>query len=190
MINRFKKLDIMLVATFVTTLFYSSTYPYIYVEIMKSISNKYVAITQIICCVSVIIFSAIWNKHSEKLFKFYPLFCVLEAILSLLLLIYILGFSLNLGFYYIANTVIFAIITRNICCGGIKLRAKRYPNEEMREKFDNKNNSVSAIATLVGSGISIVLKLPIDVMIILAFIGGILDNIIYIVIFYQEMKKN
>lgn len=178
----------MVVATFITTLFYSSTYPYIWVQVMNNISNKYVAITQIIGCISVIIFSSLWNKKSDSLFKFYPLFCILETIVSLLLLLYLLIFSLNLRFYYIANTIIFALITRNICCGGIKLRAKRYPNEKARETFDNINNSFSAIATIIGSGIAIILKLPIEIMLIIAFIGNIIDNIIYICIFYQKIN--
>jgi hypothetical protein len=148
-----------------------------------------VAVTQIIGCLSIIIFSELWNKKSNSLFKLYPMFCIIETVVSLVLLIYLLIFSLNLKFYYIANTIIFAIITRNICCGGIKLRAKRYPTEKEREKFDNTNNSFSAVATLIGSGVSIVLKLPIEIMLIVAFIGNIVDNVIYIIIFQQEKEK-
>lgn len=179
----------MILATFITTLFYSATYPYIYVEIMKSISNQYVAITNIIVCLSTILFSVLWNKKSNSLFKLYPTFCIIEIIISLVLLAYLLIFYLNLKFYYITNTIIFAVITRNICCGGIKLRAKRYPSEKEREKFDNTNNSFSAIATLIGSVISIFLKLPIEIMLILAFIGNVIDNIIYIIIFQQQKQK-
>ena len=185
-----KKFDLMILATFITTLFYSATYPYIYVEIMKSISNQYVAITNIITCLSTILFSALWNKKSNSLFKLYPIFCVIETVISLVLLIYLLIFSLNLKFYYIANTIIFAIITRNICCGGIKLRTKRYPTEKEREKFDNTNNSFSAAATLIGSGIAIVLKLPIEIMLTVAFIGNIVDNVFYIIIFKQQKRND
>ena len=175
----------MLLATFVTTLFYSSTYPYIWVEIMKSISNQYVAVSEIIGCLSIIVFSALWNKKSNLLFKFYPVFCIADITASLVLLLYMIVFSLDLKFYYIANTMIVATITRNLCCGGIKLKAKRYPNENERETFDNKNNSFSAIATILGSGIAIVLKLPMEIMLIVAFIGNVADNVIYIIIFYK-----
>ncbi len=36
----------------------------------------------------------------------------------------------NIVVYYLLDTIVFAIITRNICCGGIKLRAIRYNSEE------------------------------------------------------------
>lgn len=58
----------------------------------------------------------------------------------------------------------------------------RYKAEKERETFDNNNNSAVALATLIGSSISIILNPPITTMIEIAFAGEIIYNILYIII--------
>ena len=183
-----RKLDGMLVATFITTLFYSATYPYIHKEIISAISESVIALSQIITCTSTIIFGALWNQYSQKLFRFYPIICMFEMVLSILSAAWatITG---NLLAYYIINTLIFAIVTRNICCGGVKLRAIRYNTESDRERFDNNNNSVGAVATIAGSIIAMILKLDFIPMLWLATIGNTIDNVFYITIYKKTNKK-
>ena len=77
-----------------------------------------------------------------------------------------------------------------MCCGDIKLRALRYNSEEIREKFDNNNNSVGSIATIVGSIIAMFLNLSFPIMLILATLGNSIDNIFYIFIYYKTIKRN
>jgi hypothetical protein len=84
---------------------------------------------------------------------------------------------------------VFAIVTRNICCGGVKLRAIRYNSEESREHFDNNNNSVSSFATIVGSIIAMFLDLDFSTMLWIATFGNAIDNIFYIFIF-MKTKRN
>ena len=91
--------------------------------------------------------------------------------------------------YYIIDTLIFSIVTRNICCGGVKLRAIRYNSEIEREHFDNNNNSVSAIATILGSVIAMILDLDFVTMLWIATFGNAIDNIFYIFIFKNTYKK-
>jgi len=182
------KLDGMLITTFLTTLFYASTYPYIHKQIMMVASDNIIAMNQIINCVSIVVFSTIWNKLSNRIFKFYPLFCILETIVTTGVTIYTLC-SNNVLLYYILDTITFAIITRNMCCGNIKLRALRYNSEEIREKFDNNNNSVSSIATIIGSIIAMFLNLNFPVMLMLATLGNSIDNISYIFIYYKTIKN-
>ena len=182
------KLDGMLVATFLTTLFYSATYPYIHKEIMNHVSDNLIAVNQIINCLSIVIFGYLWNKYSNKLFKHYAIFCILETISTIGTMVYVIA-TKHIIAYYMLDTIAFAIITRNICCGGIKLRALRYNTEEQREHFDNNNNSMSAIATIVGSLIAMVLHLDFSIMIVLATIGNIIDNIFYINIFYKSQRR-
>ena len=95
----------------------------------------------------------------------------------------------NILAYYIIDTLIFAIVTRNICCGGVKLRAIRYKTETDREHFDNNNNSMSAIATIIGSMLAIILKLDFIAMLWLATIGNAVDNIFYIFI-YRKTRES
>ena len=182
------KLDGMLVATFLTTIFYSVTYPYIHKEVMANVSDNIVALNQIINCLSIVILGSLWNKKSNKLFKYYPMFCILETVLSISLTIWATT-TKNIMAYYIIDTLIFSIVTRNICCGGVKLRAIRYNTEEDREHFDNNNNSSSAIATILGSIIAMILDLDFSIMLWLATLGNAIDNVFYIFIYKSTQKR-
>lgn len=187
MSKKYYKVDGMLLATLLTTLFYSATYPYIHKEVVSNVSDSIIALNQIINCISIIVYGRIWNKKSDILFKFYPMFCILETLLSIgsATLAIVSG---NVISYYIIDTLIFAIVTRNICCGGVKLRAIRYRTEKEREHFDNNDNSVAAIATIIGSLIAMILELDFNVMLIIATIGNTIDNIFYICIFYSQYR--
>lgn len=182
------KLDGMLIATFLTTLFYSSTYPYIHKQVMTVASDNFIALNQIINCLSIVFFGTIWNKLSDKLFRYYPLFCICETLLGIMTSIYAMMSNDIIG-YYMLDTFVFAIVTRNICCGGIKLRAVRYKTEKLRECFDNNNNSVSAISTIIGSCIAMVLNLDFITMLWIATFGNMIDNIFYIVIYYKTKER-
>lgn len=182
------RIDGMLLATLLTNLFYSATYPYIHKQVMECVSDSIIALNQIINCLSIIIIGAIWNRKSKKLFNLYPLYCILETLVGIVTTVYVI-ISKNIVVYYILDTLVFAIITRNIICGGIKLRAIRYDTEDKREHFDNNNNSMSAIATILGSVIAMFLTLNFNTMIILATIGNCIDNIFYIVIWYKTNKQ-
>lgn len=181
-------IDGMLLATFLTTIFYSSTYPYIHKEVMMVASNSLIAFNQIINCISVIICGWLWNKASEKLFEYYPVYCVLETVLGIMTTTFAI-ITHNIVAYYLLDTFVFAIVTRNICCGGIKLRAIRYQTEEKREHFDNNNNSVSSLATIIGSVIAMFLKLNFATMLCLATFGNMIDNVFYIFIFIKTKQK-
>lgn len=185
--KRIKRIDGMLLATFLTTLFYSATYPFIHKMTMMFVSNTMVAANQIINCISVIFFGMLWNKKSEKLFKNYAVFCCIETVLTVLLTIWVTA-THNIVAYYFADNFIFALVTRNICCGGVKLRAIRYNTESERERFDNNNNSASAAATIIGSLLAMVLNLDFSRMLWLATLGNTIDNVFYIRIFINTKK--
>lgn len=127
-------------------------------------------------------------NETKRLFNFYPALCIIEGILSIGSTIFAIT-THNIIAYYIIDTLIFSIVTRNICCGGIKLRAMRYNTEEQREQYDNNNNSANAIGTIVGSCLAMILDLDFEVMLIIATIGNTVDNIFYICIYYNERKK-
>lgn len=154
---------------------------------MQNVSDSIIALNQIINCLSIVILGSLWNKKSDKLFKYYPVLCISETILGVFSTIWA-TLTHNILAYYIIDTLIFAIVTRNICCGGVKLRAIRYKTETDREHFDNNNNSMSAIATIIGSIIAIILKLDFVSMLWLATIGNAVDNIFYIFI-YRKTRK-
>lgn len=177
----------MILATLICTTFYSTSYPFIHKQIMYYASDNLIALNQIINCVSIVLFGFVWNK-TKRLFNFYPALCIVEGILSVGSTIFAIT-THNIVAYYIIDTLIFSIVTRNICCGGIKLRAMRYNTEEQRERYDNNNNSANAIGTIAGSCLAMILDLNFEVMLIIATIGNTVDNIFYICIYYNERKK-
>lgn len=181
-------IDGMLLTTFLTTIFYSSTYPFIHKEVITIATDTFIALNQIINCISVILFGYVWNKKSEKLFRFYPIYCVLETMLGIMTTVFAIT-TRNILAYYMLDTIVFSVITRNICCGGVKLRAIRYNSEEKREHFDNNNNSVSSLATILGSVIAMFLNLNFETMICIATFGNAIDNMFYIFIFYRTRKQ-
>lgn len=191
MIKKFKCFDGMLLATFFTTLFYSATYPFIYKRIMSDprMTEDFVALQQILNCLSVIVFSYIWEKKTDKLFKYYREFCIAEMFTTTSITIYCLATD-NIVGYYILDSIGFALITRQIICGGIKLRANRYNTEQKRVSFDNKNNMFGSAATIIGSLLAMVLSLDFEIMLILATIGNAIDNIFYIIIYTNQTRKN
>lgn len=184
-----KKTDSMLLATFFSTCFYSATYPYIYKVIMSAVTENAIAVNQIAVCISVILFSSLWNRFSNRLYPFFQLFCVLESIAGVCTSVYVALYPENVMIYYILDTLMFCLITRNIICGGVRLRAVRYKSETEREHFDNSNNSVSAMATIIGSLIALKLNLDFTKMIWIAAIGNMIDNIFYILIFEETKKR-
>lgn len=184
-----RKTDGMLVATFLTTLFYAATYPYIHKQIIMVASDGLIAINQIINCFSIVLFGTVWNKWSGRLFKYYPMICVAETLLGICSTVFAIC-TKNIAAYYMIDTLIFAVVTRNICCGGVKLRALRYKTEEERERFDNNDNSAYAVATIIGSLVSMSLDLSFDVMLCIATFGNAIDNIFYILIYRNTTKES
>ena len=181
------KFDGMILATLICTTFYSTSYPFIHKQIMYYASDNLIALNQIINCVSIVLFGFVWNK-TKRLFNFYPALCIIEGILSIGSTIFAIT-THNIVAYYVIDTLIFSIVTRNICCGGIKLRAMRYNTEEQRERYDNNNNSANAIGTIVGSCLAMILDLNFEAMLIVATIGNTVDNIFYICIYFKERKR-
>jgi len=190
MIKKFKCFDGMLLATFFTTLFYSATYPFIYKKIMSDprMTEDFVALQQILNCLSVIVFSYIWENKTDKLFKYYREFCIAEMVTTTSITIYCL-ITNNIVGYYILDSIAFALITRQIICGGIKLRANRYNTEQKRVSFDNKNNMFGSAATIIGSLLAMILSLDFEIMLILATIGNCIDNIFYITIYTNQTRR-
>ena len=182
------KFDGMLAATFLTTIFYSATYPYIHREIMRAASSSVIALVQIMNGLSVVLFGWLWNRKSDTLFRFYPIYCVMETLLGVCTTAYAITTG-NIVPYYLIDCAFFALITRNIICGGVKLRAIRYATEAAREHFDNNNNSAAAVATIIGSLIAMRLDLNFPAMLCVATFGNAIDNAFYIGIYLSSRKK-
>ena len=62
-----KKIDGMLLATLLTTIFYSATYPYIHKQIVSNVSDNVIAVNQVVNCLSIVLLGGLWNKKSETI---------------------------------------------------------------------------------------------------------------------------
>ncbi len=187
-IKKIKSIDLMLLSTFLCTIFYTSTYPIIYKTIMSTIHKNFISINQIVACCSIILFNSIWNKHSNKLFKYFPALCALEMVCTLIVTIYISISKASITSFYILDTLIFVIVTRNIICGGSRLKALKYSTPSKREKFDNNNSSYASLATIIGASISIALKMDFITMLWIAAFGNCIDNVLYMIIYKNLVK--
>lgn len=180
-----KKLsNLMLLANFLSSLFYSMSYPYIYAETLKAVSTYYISFEQIITCISTVIFSVAWNRAGDKIFRHYRKIMIAEIIADVILFadVIIRG---DLKFYFLLNVIIFAVITKNLSCGGIRMRAKVNPTEKQREAYDNNSNTVYALSTLAGTVIATITLPKINTLFFLALIGNTIDNFLYLYIYHR-----
>lgn len=179
--------NLMLIANFTSTLFYSMSYPYIYIELVKAVSKNYISFEQIISCISIVIFGTLWNRNGDKYFEHYRAILIVEVIADAFLFAHVL-ITGDLRFYFVLNVLIYAVITKNLSCGIIKMRAKVNPTEDERNRYDNNSNSAYALATIIGTGAAIVLQMPLRILFILALIGNAFDNVIYYYI-YEKIRR-
>lgn len=183
-----KKLsNLMLLSNLICTLFYSMSYPYIYAETIKVVPHLYIGLEQILACVGTIIFCKAWNMYSDRLFKHYRLFLVLEIIADLILFTNVLIRN-DLKFYFLLNIIIYSAITKNLLCGCTKIEAIVNPTEKEREQYDNNSSIVNAIATLIGAGVAMMLDFDLRLLFVFALIGNTIDNIFYLYI-YQKIRR-
>lgn len=181
--------DKLIMAGFWSTLIYSITYPTIHLWIMKELNESLISFNSILSCVSIIIFSILWNKYSRKLYGVYPFLMVCEIILYAILHIFVILGKCNASNYYIFDILITSTIMRNVVCGGNKLRSILYTGEK-REKYDNSMNIATSTGTLIGSSIAMFSKIPISIIFIISWVGLSIDDVFYIVAYYETKKLN
>lgn len=180
--------NLMLFSNLISTLFYAMSYPYIYAETCKIVPTYYISIEQFLSCIGTIIFCWLWNKYSDKLFVYYGKIIVTEIIFDVILFADSLLRS-DLKFYFLFNVIIYSVITRNMICGGTKMRAIVNPTEKSREQYDNNSNIVVSIATLVGTSLSLILAPNLKTLFIFALIGNTFDNFLFMYIYHKITKE-
>lgn len=178
--------DLMLLANLISTIFYSMSCPYVYAETIKVVSKGYLSFEQIFSCLGIVVFGTIWNKYGDTLFKYYSKFVLLETIADTFLFVDVMVRH-DLKFYFLLNVIIYSVITKNMCCGGIKMRAKVNSTEEARERYDNNSDSIYAVSTIIGTSLAIAIPTSINTLFVFALIGNVVDNFFYLYI-YKKIK--
>ena len=176
--------DYFLMGNFISNLFYSTAYPTVHLILMKSIDQRTISFNAIVICLAGIIIPTVWNKKSDELYKRYGYFLTMEGVSYILLTIAFIFGTIDCKLYYLLDTILFSIITKNIICGGNKLMAMKYTGKD-REIFDNNSNMLSNASSLIGFTISLVLSIPTHIAFIMLGIGIVSDNIFY----YKAYKE-
>jgi hypothetical protein len=176
-----KHVDILLVNSFIVSFIAAMLIPYNQRAIYSVLPEKWYSVSLILECVGVVVYSYLWNKYNKRLFNHYVLFSVIDCIHFIISLLVYIKFK-NIIVYYITDTLIYSVVTRNVITGCNTVLAKRYPKPEERNKYDNNAASVSGVATIIGSSVSIALG---SVNFLYVLIGltllNIIDNVMFII---------
>ena len=138
-----------------------------------------ISINSLCTCMGGIILPFVWNRYSDRLYKKYNIMLLTEGVIYIMILIMLLTDNMELITYYILDTICFTLVTKNIICGGNKLRAKRYNNEADRVKYDNNSQMAANISSMIGFGISAIFEFNMSQAFILSTIGICIDNLFY-----------
>lgn len=182
------KIDLLLIAGFTSSLFYSAAYPIIHIVCIKDLNSNLMSLASLLNCIFVILVSKIWLKYSDKLYKTFGISLFLEALLYCILLIAFLINKITPAAYFLIDCLLSAIITRNIISGGNRLKALRYKDRD-REEFDNKTILYGNIANVIGYSFSTIFTLNRNLAFILMWVGIVIDNVFYYLVYRNEIKK-
>lgn len=182
-----RKLDLMIASSIASNLFYSLSYPVVHTYLMSFVNPRTVSICSLMSCVIVALVNKTWLKYSKKLYKYFKHLLIIETLLYSILLGMILLNYISPCTYYIVDTLLFATITNNIICGGVKLKSLRYQGET-RERFDNTINYWANISCILGFLISSIITFSWRIGFIIIFISVTVDNAFYYIV-YKETSN-
>ena len=182
-----RKFDLLIISSIASNLFYSLSYPVVHTYLMSLVNPRTVSICSLISCIIVASVNKTWLKYSKKLYKYFKHLLITEAIVYSALIGMVLSNAISPCTYYILDTLLFATITNNIICGGVKLKSLRYQGEK-REKFDNTINYWANISCIIGFLISSIVTFSWEIGFIIIFISVVIDNGFYYIA-YEETKK-
>jgi hypothetical protein len=184
-LKNLNKADPLVVGAALSNLFYSLAYPIVHTVTMQGLSSNWVSFASLANCFLASIITKLWLKRSKKLYYFYGIMLGIEVIVYAILTILFLVSVATPAIYYMGDAILSAVITRNIICGGTRLKALRYEGEE-REEYDNKNSYYSYITSIIGFAISSFITFSTPIGFILMFVGIAVDNIFYYCAFKEE----
>ena len=180
--------DRLVVACFVSNLFYSAAYPSFHTNMISNLDSRVISFNSIMICLSGIIVPILWNRHSDSFYKKYGLFCILETVLYILLCITSLLKITDYLLYYILDTMFYCFVTKNILIGTNRLKVLRYEGDG-RQIFDNNIQLASNASSLIGFSISFI-TIPMSLSFILITIGIIFDNFFYYSAWKDSLRKD
>lgn len=178
----------MLWSAFLSSLLYAISFPFINKIMITNISYKYISMNGIIMALAVIIIGFLWKKYDDYLYFNFISIMILEIFLYFIVMSLFVFGVIKHSPYYVADTIIFAFITRLIQFSSNKLLSEYIDNPEKRRNYDDNAIILQSAGCLIGYSIGMFINLPIVFIFFIAFLGISIDNIIYINI-YKSINK-
>lgn len=182
---KYKNADELLIAGATSNLFYSMAYPIVHTVTVQNINSNTMSFASLLNCILAAIVAKIWLDNSTKLYKSFGFMLKVEVVAYGILTVLFLINVVNPEMYFLSDAIMSAIITRNIICGGTRLKALRYEGKT-REIFDNKTVYYCNITSIIGYAFSWLVTLPTSIGFIFMFIGIAVDNIFYLRVYKKQ----
>lgn len=179
--------DKLLLGAFLANIAYTIGYPTIQETMIKAADSRLISFESFIGCAGIVLVGQLWDKiGEEKLMKFFPLYAIGDIVcyISLCSIFMITG---NAKIYYIGTTIASILTIKNVGFGLSFIRAKRY-SDDNRAKYDNLAAVLESIASLMGFGLAMIVKVPLMESLILMGLGTIVENF-YMVKVYLEQNR-
>lgn len=187
--TKLRNMDLLVASAFICNVLFALCNPVIHVELISSVSSSLVSISSLAGSIGSALVSRIWMKKGKELFKFYPIFLIIEPIIyGIAIGMVILNIMPN-QVYYVLDALMYATVTNNIVCGGSRFKAIKYNNEDSRSNFDNSIGFYASIASIIGYSIGSIVTFNITCAFIMIFFSISIDNVLYFVE-YRRLIKN
>lgn len=179
--------DYLLLAVFLSNIFYTVGYPVIQQLTMQGIEDaRLISLNALIGCSSGVIVGKIWNKYKKKLIKLFPVFAIGD-IVTYAVLCLAFWITKDAQMYYIAQVLIACMTIKNVCFGLNTIKSIRYKKEQ-REEFDNNEAILGNAASMIGFGLGSLIPIPVKIGFILMLIGTIIENALYCKVYKETIK--
>lgn len=179
--------DELILSSFISGLFYALAYPTIITKLISEAGSRIVSFNAICVSVAGIFIPMMWNKYSDTIYKKYGYLFIVETISYSIICLAVITAKITVKNYYILDTILFCIVSKNLICGNNKLKVLRYKDKE-REEYDNNILLVSDASSLIGFIISFILSIPVNIAFICMTIGICADNFAYFISWKKSLN--
>lgn len=147
---RFMMKDWLIRGAFLEVLFLSVASPTMKIFVMRAITPQMIALRFMIGNISVILFTILYDKYSDRIYRIYPLMALVRIIVYPTCVWMIISDILTIPAYYIIDMLIATMVSKSIHCCYARMKRLSYSGED-RERFDNLKTMSAAIAGMVGN---------------------------------------
>ena len=147
---KFMLKDWMIRGAFLEVLFLSVAAPSMKIIVMRAITPQMIALRFMVGNISVILFTILYDKFSDKIYPFYPLMLFTRIVVYTTCVVCIIQDIMTIPAYYLIDICISSMLSKTIHCCYARMKRMSYAGED-RERFDNYKTMSAAIAGMIGN---------------------------------------